>query len=229
MLQRFRAEALAPPRSLLPRLSARSAGVPEVTRSRGLLLRSACAVYRNVPDEKANTLLEEICVSTGRSAEEYGREAAFLASAYTMTKTEAVAALALHESIETDNQRLAQKLDQFGKENVPDYHAKLEAALDSRVRVQSLTPTALARLASESPEEVVKALSPEAQIQGELANSKTSAVAGAALKALQHRVRDSVEFFKSSLPSSLEFKNLEGRFTAGLRAPRWSPSWWTSR
>ena len=31
-------EMLAPPRSLLPRLSAKSGGVPEVTRSRGLLL-----------------------------------------------------------------------------------------------------------------------------------------------------------------------------------------------
>jgi len=60
-------------------------------------------------------------------------------------------ALALHESLDTDNQRLAEKLDEFGKQNVPDYHTKLEAALDSRVRVQSLTPTALARLASESP------------------------------------------------------------------------------
>jgi hypothetical protein len=141
------------------------------------LLRSACAVYRTVPDEKADALLKEVCVLSGRSTEDYGREASFLAAAYNMTKTEAVVALALHESFDTDNQRLAAKLDEFGKQNVPDYHTKLEAALDSRVRVQSLTPTALARLASESPEEVVKALSPEAQIQGELVNSKTSAVA----------------------------------------------------
>ena len=85
-----------------------------------------------------------------------------------VTKTEAVVALALHESLDTDNQRLAEKLDEFGRQNVPDYHTKLEAALDSRVRVQSLTPTALARLASESPEDVVKALSPEAQSRASL-------------------------------------------------------------
>jgi hypothetical protein len=137
-----------------------------------------------------------------------------------MTKTEAVVALALHESFDTDNQRLAAKLDEFGKQNVPDYHTKLEAALDSRVRVQSLTPTALARLASESPEDVVKALSPEAQIQGELVNSKTSAVAGAAMKVLQNTLRDSLEFFKTSLPSSLEFKNVEGAVYSGPQSAR---------
>ncbi len=213
-------ETLAPPRSLLPRLSARSAGVPEVTRSRGLLLRSACAIYRSVSDEKAEALLREVSVLTGRSPEEYGREASFLGAAYNLSKTEAAVALALHESIETDNQRLAEKLDEFGRQNVPDYHAKVEAALDSRVRVQSLTPTALARLASESPEDVVKALSPEAQVKGELVNSKTSAVAGAALKALQRTVRDSLEFFKTSLPSSLEFKNVEGSVYSGPQSAK---------
>jgi hypothetical protein len=213
-------EMLAPPRSLLPRLSAKSGGVPEVTRSRGLLLRSACAVYRTVPEEKADALLKEVCVLSGRSTEDYGREASFVAAAYNMTKTEAVVALALHESFDTDNQRLAAKLDEFGKQNVPDYHTKLEAALDSRVRVQSLTPTALSRLASESPEEVVKALSPEAQIQGELVNSKTSAVAGAAMKVLQTTLRNSLEFFKTSLPSSLEFKNVEGAVYSGPQSAK---------
>jgi hypothetical protein len=213
-------EMLAPPRSLLPRLSARSAGVPEVTRSRGLLLRSACAVYRTVLEEKADALLKEVCVLSGRSTEDYRREASFLAAAYHMTKTEAVIALALHESLDTDNQRLAEKLDEFGRQNVPDYHTKLEAALDSRVRVQSLTPTALARLASESPEDVVKALSPEAQVQGELVNSKTSAVAGAAMKALHNTLRDSLDFFKTSLPSSLEFKNVEGAVYSGPQSAK---------
>jgi hypothetical protein len=57
-------------------------------------------------------------------------------------------------------------LDEFGKQHVPEYNSKLEAALDSRVRVQSLTPTALARLASESPEDLVKArsLAPRAEV-----------------------------------------------------------------
>src|SRR5205807_979361 len=94
-------ETLAPPRSLLPRLSAKSGGVPEVTRSRGLLLRSACALYRTVPEEKADALLKEVCVLSGRSTEDYRREASFLAAAYNMTKTEAVVALALHQSFDT--------------------------------------------------------------------------------------------------------------------------------
>jgi hypothetical protein len=204
----------------MPRLSARSAGIPEVTRSRGLLLRSACALYRDLPEEKANALLKEICFSSGRSTEEYTREASFLAGAYNLTKTEALVALALYESIETDNQRLAQNLDRFGKENVPDYHAKLEAALDSRIRVQSLTPTALSRLASESPEDVVKALNPQARVQGELANSKTSAVAKAASQVLHNVLRGSLEFFKTSLPSSLEFKNLEGSVYSGPQSAK---------
>ena len=213
-------ETLAPPRSLLPRLSARSAGIPDVSRSRGLLLRSACAVYRDLPEEKANALLKEICFLSSRSTEDYTREASFLAGAYNMTKTEALVALALHEAIETDNQRLAQKLDEFGKENVLDYHAKLEAALDSRVRVQSLTPTALARLASESPEDVVKALNPQARVQGELANSKTAAVAKSASQVLHNLLRGSLEFFKTCLPSSLEFKNLEGSVYSGPQSAK---------
>jgi len=157
---------------------------------------------------------------TGRSADDYAREASFLVGSYNMARAEAVVALALHEAIDTDNQRLAEKLDEFGKQNVPEYNSKLEAALDSRVRVQSLTPTALARLASESPEDVVKALSPEAQIQGELVNSKTSAVAGAAMKVLQNTLRDSLEFFKTSLPTSLEFKNIEGSVYTGPQSAK---------
>jgi hypothetical protein len=213
-------EMLAPPRSMLHRLSVRSAGVPDVTRSRGLLLRTACAVYRSVPDAKADSFLKEISMLTGRSTDDYAREASFLVGSYNMTRAEASVALALHEAIDTDNQRLAEKLDEFGKQNVPEYHTKLEAALDSRVRVQSLTPTALTRLASESPEDVVKALSPEAQIQGELVNSKTSAVAGAAMKVLQNTLRDSLEFFKTSLPASLEFKNIEGSVYGGPQSAK---------
>ena len=213
-------EMLAPPRSMLQRLSVRSAGVPDVTRSRGLLLRTACAVYRTVPDAKADNLLKEISMLTGRSADDYAREASFLVGSHNMSRAEAVVALALHEAIDLDNQRLAEKLDEFGKQNVPEYNPKLEAALDSRVRVQSLTPTALARLASESPEDVVKALSPEAQIQGELVNSKTSAVAGAAMKVLQNTLRDSLEFFKTSLPASLEFKNIEGSVYSGPQSAK---------
>lgn len=211
---------LAPPRSMLQRLSVRSAGVPDVTRSRGLLLRTACAVYRSVPDAKADNLLKEFSMLTGRSADDYAREASFLVGSYNMSRAEAVVALALHEAIDTDNQRLAEKLDEFGKQHVPEYNSKLEAALDSRVRVQSLTPTALARLASESQEDVVKALSPEAQIQGELVNSKTSAVAGAAMKVLQNTLRDSLEFFKTSLPASLEFKNIEGSVYSGSQSAK---------
>lgn len=213
-------ETIAPPRSMLQRLSARSAGVADVTRSRGLLLRSACAVYRAVPDAKADSLLKEISMLTGRSADDYTREASFLAGSYNMSRAEAVVALALHETIDTNNQRLAEKLDEFGKQNVPEYNSRLEAALDSRVRVQSLTPTALARLAAESPEDMVKALSPEAQIQGELANSKTSAVAGAAMKVLQNTLRDSLEFFKTSLPASLEFKNIETSVYSGPQSAK---------
>ncbi|ODU25328.1 MAG: hypothetical protein ABS95_00210 [Verrucomicrobia bacterium SCN 57-15] len=213
-------ETIAPPRSMLQRLSARSAGVADVTRSRGLLLRTACAVYRAVPDAKADSLLKEISMLTGRSADDYTREASFLMSSYNMNRAEALVALALHEAIDTDNQRLAEKLDEFGKQNVPEYNSKLEAALDSRVRVQSLTPTALARLASESPEDVVKALSPEAQIHGELVNSKTSAVAGAAMKMLQNTLRDSLEFFKTSLPASLEFKNIETSVYSGPQSAK---------
>jgi hypothetical protein len=213
-------EMLAPPRSMLQRLSVRSAGVPDVTRSRGLLLRTACAIYRTVPDAKADNFLKEISMMTGRSLDDCAREASFLVGSYNMSRAEAVVALALHEAVDTDNQRLAEKLAEFGKQNVPEYNSKLEAALDSRVRVQSLTPTALARLASESPEDVVKALSPEAQIQGELVNSKTSAVAGAAMKVLQNTLRDSLEFFKTSLPASLEFKNIEGSVYSGPQSAK---------
>ncbi len=213
-------ELIAPPRSLLQRLSVRSSGVADVTRSRGLLLRTACAAFRSVSNAKADNLLKEISMLTGRSGDDYAREASFLVGSYNMSRAEAVVALALHEAIDTDNQRLAEKLDEFGKQNVPEYNSKLEAALDSRVRVQSLTPTALARLASESPEDVVKALSPEAQIQGELVNSKTSAVAGAAMKVLQNTLRDSLEFFKTSLPASLEFKNIETSVYSGPQSAK---------
>ncbi len=213
-------EILAPPRSLLQRLSARSAGVADVTRSRGMLLRSACAAFRSVPDATADNLIKEISMLTGRSADDYAREASFLVGSYHMSRAEAVVALALHEAIDTNNQRLAEKLDEFGKQNVPEYSSKLEAALDSRVRVQSLTPTALARLASESPEDVVKALNPEAHIQGELADSKTSAVAGAAMKVLQNTLHDSLEFFKASLPASLEFKNIETSVYSGPQSAK---------
>jgi len=213
-------EMLAPPRSLLQRLTSRSTGVADVTRSRGVLLKSACAVYRGVPEASADNLIKEISMLTGRSADDYAREASFLVNSYNVKRTEAVVALALHEAIDTNSQRLAEKLDEFGKQNVPDYRAKLEAALDSRVRVQSLTPTALARLASESPEDVVKALSPEAHIQGELADSKTSAVASAAMKVLQNTIRDSIEFFKASLPASLEFKNIETSVYSGPQSAK---------
>lgn len=211
---------LAPPRSLLQRLSTRSPGVSDVTRSRGALLRSACSVHRGVPDASADNLIKEISMLTGRPVDDYAREASFLVNSYNMKRAEAVVALALHEAIDAGNQRLAEKLDEFGKQNVPEYNSKLEAALDSRVRVQSLTPTALARLASESPEDVVKALTPEGHIQGELADSKTSAVANAAMKTLQNTLRDSLEFFKASLPASLEFKNIETSVYSGPQSAK---------
>lgn len=213
-------EMLAPPRSLLQRLSTRSPGVSDVTRSRGALLRSACSVHRGVPDASADNLIKEISMLTGRPVDDYAREASFLVNSYNMKRAEAVVALALHEAIDAGNQRLAEKLDEFGKQNVPEYNSKLEAALDSRVRVQSLTPTALARLASESPEDVVKALTPEGHIQGELADSKTSAVANAAMKTLQNTLRDSLEFFKASLPASLEFKNIETSVYSGPQSAK---------
>ena len=50
---------LAPPKSLNHRLMERCAGVSDVTRSRGLLLNSACSIFRkeNVPDEAVNVFL----------------------------------------------------------------------------------------------------------------------------------------------------------------------------
>lgn len=198
-----------PPPSLLQRLSVQSAGLADVSRSRGALLRTACALYQNLPEARIHDFLKEVSPLTGRPAEDYEREAAFLSGTHHLTRGEAVVALALHEAINTDNQRLAEKLDELGKQHIPDYHARLEAALDSRVRLQSLTPTALARLAAESPEDLVKALSPEGRIQGESADSRTATVARAALKVLHRTLGDSLEFFKTGLPASLEFKSIE--------------------
>jgi hypothetical protein len=213
-------ETLIPPASLLQRLSARSPGDSYVTRSRGQLLRAACRPFRHVPEETINNFVKEVSLLTGRRADDYLKEAGFLAASGQMNRAEASAALVLHEAIESGNQKLAAKLDQFGKTHIPDFSAKLEAALDSRIRVQSLTAAALTRLTSELPGDMVKALSPESHIEGELADAKTSAVASAALKTLKATLRDSLEFFKMSLPASLELKNIESCVYSGPQSAR---------
>ena len=157
---------------------------------------------------------------TGRSSDEYLKEAEFLVNSYSMSRSEAAAALLLHEAIEKNNAGLAAKLDAFGKANVPDYEKRLEAALDSHVQAQALTVPALARMVSDSPDEVVKALNPDAKVQGELANSKAAAVAAAAMKSLEQTLRRSIEVFKTSLPSSLEFNNLEGCVYSGPQSAK---------
>lgn len=215
-------EMLSPPKTILSRLMEKGGGVPEVSRSRGILLRSACAVFRSpkLSDDKVDGLLKEALVLSGRTFEEYSKEACFLVDSYSMTRAQAAAVLLLHEAIDRNNTRIAEKLDEFGRKHMPGYHAKVEAALDSRVRAQSLTTSALARMISDSPEEVVKALSPNAQIQGELASSKAAAVAAAAMKSLHATLTKSLEFFKTSLPSSIEFKNIEGSVYSGPQSAK---------
>jgi len=75
-------------------------------------------------------------------------------------------------------------------------------------------------MVSDSPEEVVKALNPNARIRGELASSKAAAVATAAMKSLRTTLMKSLEFFKTSLPSSLEFKNIEGSVYSGPQSAK---------
>jgi len=215
-------EMVLAPKTILSRLMEKGGGLPEVSRARGLLLRNACAVFRSsgLSDEKVDSLLKEVAVLSGRTFEEYSKETRFLADAYTMTRAEAAAVLLLHEAIERNHTRLAEKLDEFGRKHVPDYHAKVETALDSRVRAQALTISALARMVSDSPEEVVRALNPNAQIQGELASSKAAAVSTAAMKSLHSTLTKSMEFFKTSLPSSIEFKNIEGSVYSGPQSAK---------
>lgn len=216
------AEMVPPPNTILNRLMEKAGGLPEVSRSRGLLLRSACAVFRSpeLSDDKVDGLLKEAAVLSGRTFEQYSKEASFLVDSYSMTRAEASAVLLLHEAIDRNNARIAGKLDEFGRKHVPGYHAKIEAALDSRVRAQSLTTSALARMVSDSPEEVVKALNPDARSRGELASSKAAAVATAAMKSLRATLTKSLEFFKTSLPSSLEFKNIEGSVYSGPQSAK---------
>lgn len=213
--------ALAP-KSLVPRLMERSDGSPEVTRSRGQLLRSACAVFRGseLSDEAADALAKEASLLTGRNSEDYAREAKFLAETCAMSRTEATAVLLLHEAIDTRNERLAIKLDEFGRQHVPQFQQKVEAALDSRIRPQTLTVSALARMVSESPADVVKALNPEAKARGETANSKSVAVATAAMKALHRTLQRSMDFFKTSLATSIEFKNIDSYVYSGPQSTK---------
>lgn len=211
-----------PPKSMMNRLMLRNGSIAEVTRSRGILLRSSSALFRNssISAEKVNTLLTESVMLTGRSIDDYHREVRFLEEAYNMTQGEAAVTLLLHEAIEQNNTALAEKLDEFGEKNIPDFKKHLEASLFSRVRPRALTVSGLAQMVADSPEHVVIALSAEAEAKAETANSKSSAVATAAMRVLQQSLRKSMEFYRTSLPSSLEFKNLEGFVYSGPQAAK---------
>jgi hypothetical protein len=75
-------------------------------------------------------------------------------------------------------------------------------------------------MSSDSPEDVVKALNPNARVAGEHASSKAAAVASAAMKSLHSTLTRSLDFFKTSLPSSIEFKNIESSVYSGPQSAK---------
>jgi hypothetical protein len=203
---------LAPPKSLNHRLMERSAGVNDVTRSRGLLLNSACTIFRkeNIPDEAVNVLLREGYLLMGSPADACNGEVEYVMKAYGKSRSEAAYALLLHAAIEQHNVQLAQKLQEFGENNVKDFKQKLEDELDSRVRARTLNVATLGKRIADSPSEIYKALNPKAEVRCELANAKASIISSAAMGVLKNTLRRSLEFYRQSLPSSIELNNIEG-------------------
>jgi len=203
---------LAPPKSLQHRLMERSAGVGSVTRSRGLLLNSACMVLRqeNISDDAVDVLLREGDMLAGRPAGASNEEVAYVMKAYGKTRAESAYALLLYEAIQNHNVQLAQKLQEFGDANVKDFKQKLEDALDSRVRARTLTVATLGKRITDSPSEIYKALNPKAEVSCELANAKASVVSSACMDVLKQTLRRKLAFYKQSLPSSIELNNIEG-------------------
>ncbi len=203
---------LAPPKTLQRRLMERSAGVSSVSRSRGLLLNSACMIFRreSIPDDAVSVLLREGDLLSGRPAGAFGEEAGYVTKAYGKSRAEAAFALLLHESIQQHNVQLAQKLQEFGEAHVKDFKQKLEDELDSRVRARTLTVATLGKRITDSPAEIYKALNPKAEVRCELANAKASVVSSACMEVLKQTLRRKLAFYKQSLPSSIELNNIEG-------------------
>lgn len=203
---------LAPPKSLSHRLMERSAGVSDVTRSRGLLLNSACSIFRkeNVPEDAVNVLLREGYLLMGSPADASVGEVDYVMKSYGKSRAEAAYALLLHAAIDQHSVPLAQKLQEFGETHVKDFKQKLEDELDSRVRARTLNVATLGKRITDSPSEIYKALNPKAEVRCELANAKASIISSAAMGVLKNTLRRSLEFYRQSLPSAIELNNIEG-------------------
>jgi len=202
---------LAPPKSLHHRLLEHSAGVSDVTRARGLLLNSACTIFKkeNISDDAVNILLREGYLLMGSPADACHGEVEYVMKTYGKSRAEAAYALLLHAAIDQHHVQLAQKLQEFGETNVKDFKQKLEDELDSRVRARTLTVATLGKRITDSPSEIYKALNPKAEVRCELAGAKASVISSAALGVLQDALRRSLEFYRQSLASSIELNSIE--------------------
>ena len=203
---------LTPPKQMLHRFMEKSAGNADVTRSRGLLLSTACMMFRKpdlVPDEKVDALLREGDLLTGKAPGNFADCVKHVMQAYDKSKAEATFAVLLHESISTHNVQLGQRLQQFGEDCIPDFKNKLEQSLDSQVRARSLTVETLGKRASESPEEVYTALNPRAKGECELAYAKVTVVSSAAMRVLNDTLRRSFGHLANDMSGSLELNNIE--------------------
>ena len=213
---------LVPPKSLKMRLLERSAGVSDVTRSRGLLLGSACMLFRNatVPEDKIETLLRDGDMLSNKASGSTAEEVTYVMKAYGKSKAEATYAILLHESIQQDNTHLAQKLQDFGEANIPGFNQRLEDELDSRIRARTLNVATLGKRITDSPSEIYKALNPKAEAKCEMANAKASVISSAAMDVLKSTLRKSLAFYKQSLPSSIELNNIEGTIYNGPQSAK---------
>jgi hypothetical protein len=211
-----------PPKSLNPRLLEQSPGLASVTSSRGLMLNSVCRLFgkETIADDKVDALLREADLLTGRPQGGFREEVAYLVKAYDKSRAEAAYALLLHESIQQNNDGLAAKLQSFGEENIKDFKDRLEDELDSHVRARSLTVATLGNRTTDSPQEILRALNPRAQVRAEMAHAKVAMVSTAAMSVVKNTLRKSLEFYEQSLPSSLELNNIEGVVFSGQQAPK---------
>jgi hypothetical protein len=114
---------VTPPKQLLHKFLERSAGNADVTHSRGLLLRTACELFKAapVPDDKIEALLREGDMLSGKPPGTFAEGVKHVTQAYNKTKPEAAYSLLLHEAIAQHNVQLAAKLQQFGEDTFPDF------------------------------------------------------------------------------------------------------------
>lgn len=209
-----------PPKSMTARLMACSDGRPDVTQSRGLLLRTAVrTIYSkaNIADEQVDSLLHEAANLSSKPNNNYKEQVNYLSQTYGMNRAEAAVTLLMADAIQDNNFVLMQKLDTFGEGSVGKdaYHQKMEAALDTPLRAQNLSIYDLSRQLSASPDSLVKAIDPASEADAQMANIKASMVAKAAMGHIEQQLLKTAPTYNGTLRNSLTYRNMESPIMTG--------------